>query len=434
MSTQSFDQSLKAARSLHEEGQFPEAEAAYNTLLKTTPDNAELLHLKAVLLFQKGRLEKALPLAQKATRLAPDQHRYLNTLGLIQRNMRQPDAALISFQIALTHNPDYGEAHANMALVYLDKADYTAAVGCFEKALALLPENPEVLTNYGHALRDGGKQEAAADVYRKAAELDPENERYLLNVGAVEIMLDREEAALEAYEKVLKINPHEPTALHIVAGLKGDTTAAAPEDYVASLFDVYAHDFDHHLASLQYQVPQMLGARIPAIVAPKAKPGTWNVLDLGCGTGACGLQFADHKKHMVGVDLAQKMLDKAEEHGIYDWFFKGSITEFFAQSNLTFDLTLAADVYVYIGDLTKCFSAISAASSKGALYGFSTELAHDNEPDYQLRTTGRYAHKDSYIKKLAAEHGFRVMTDKAITVRKDSKGEIPGKLYILKKG
>ena len=434
MSSQTFNQSLEDARTLHENGLLKEAETAYAALLKSAPENPELVHLSAVLRFQRGQLEKALPLAEKATQLAPSQHRYLNTLGLIQRNMRQPDAALISFQIALTHNPDYAEAYANMGLVHLDKSDHTAALGCFEKALGFMPENTDLLTNYAHTLRDTGKTEEAAKVYRKVTDLAPENERYLLNVGAIEMMLDREEAALEAYQKVLEVNPTEPTALHIAAGLKGDTTAAAPDAYVASLFDVYAQDFDHHLASLAYQVPQMLGARIPAIVAPKAKPGTWHVLDLGCGTGACGLQFARPKKQMTGVDLAEKMLQKAEEHGVYDQLFKGSITDFFAQNHQMFDLVLSADVFVYIGDLSSCFSDIAKASNKGALYGFSTELATEEEPDYLLRPTGRYAHKDSYIKKLAAQNNFRVMTDKTITVRKDSKGEIPGKIYILKKG
>lgn len=401
--------------------------------LKQQPENPEALHLKGVILYQRGNLEKAQPYLEKASKTAPDNPHYLNTLGLLQRNLRQPDQALTTFQIALSHKPDFGQAHANMALVYLDKGEPENALACFEKARPLLPDNPEMLTNYAHTLRDTGQMQKAADVYHQVLELAPENERYLLNVGAIQMALGNEQNALEAYEKVLQHNPGEPTARHILAGLKGENTATAPDEYVADLFDVYAADFDHHLASLDYQVPQMLGARIPAIMAPRTKPGSWNVLDLGCGTGACGLQFAEHKAFMAGVDLSEGMLEKSAEHGIYDELAHTGITAYLAGTDKTFDLVLAGDVFVYAGDLTGVFRAVAGHCARGALFAFSTELAAESEAPYILRPTGRYAQSDSYIKKLAGENSFSTLLAKDITVRKDQRGDIPGKLYILQK-
>lgn len=416
-----------------EAGDFARAEDICQQMLENNPNNPEALHARAVMAYQAGKLEKALPWAEKASQVDPRNPHFLNTLGLVQRNLKQPDQALITFQIALTHKPDFGQAMANMALVHLDKDQHEQALACFEKALPHLQNNPDMLTNYAHTLRDAGQTEKAAEVYHQVLALAPQNERFLLNVGAVEMALGREEKALEAYRAVLAQNPEEPTALHIVAGLTGQTTAIAPDKYVEDLFDVYAADFDHHLANLGYQVPQMLGARIPAIMAPRAGQGTWQVLDLGCGTGACGLQVAEHKAHMTGVDLARNMLDKADEHGVYDELLHTGIHDYLEATDSTFDLIFAADVFVYVGDLTRTFELVADASNKGALFCFSTELAGPEEADYVLRATGRYAQSDSFIQRLASENKFSILLSKDITVRKDQRGDIPGKLYILQR-
>ena len=415
-----------------EQNKLDAAMSACEDMLKNHPENPEALHLKGVVCYQQNELENALPYLEKAVQLSPKNPHYLNTLGLLQRNLRMWDAALVTFQIALTHKPDFGQAQANMALVYLDKKEIKNALNCFEKAVPLLPDNPDVLTNYAHTLRDSGQLADSAKIYHQVLEFEPENERYLLNVGAIEMARKQEDKARIAYEKVLLKNPHEPTASHILAGLKGEHTNQAPDQYVADLFDVYAEEFDYHLASLGYEVPQMLGARIPAIMAPRAKVGAWHVLDLGCGTGACGLQFAACKNDMIGVDLSKKMLKKSAEHNIYDDLFEGSISAYFASTDKCFDLILAADVFVYIGNLETIFKDIVAHANKGALFGFSTELA-PNTTDFELRTSGRYGHSDAYISKLARAYGFSTLLAKDIIVRKDAQGDLAGKLYVLQK-
>ena len=416
-----------------EQSQPDAARATCDDVLKKQPENPEALHLKGVILYQQHKLEAALPYLEKASKFAPENPHYLNTLGLLQRHMRQREAALTTFQIALTHKPDFGQAHANMALVYLDKGDKQKALSCFTKALPLLPNNTDVLTNYAHTLRDSGQIEQAADIYHQVLALDPDNERFLLNAGAIEMARQCEREACQIYQKVLQQNPRQPTARHMMAGLKGETTPTAPDAYVADLFDAYAHDFDHHLAALAYQVPAMLGARIPAVMAPKAKQGTWQVLDLGCGTGACGLQMTDYKAHMVGVDLSRKMLKKASQHGVYDDLVAMNLCRYLAQTQTMFDVIMAADVFVYIGDLNEVFGAVARCAHQGALFAFSTESATPQEGDYILRATGRYAQSSGYIKDLAYDYKFSVLLAKEIVVRKDERGNIPGHLYILQK-
>ena len=65
----------------------------------------------------------------------------------------------------------------------------------------------------------------------------------------------------------------------------GNTPSAPPCEYVETLFDTYADDFQGHLTgALHYQAHEVLVHHLPAPAS-----GRWrSVLDLGCGTGLCG--------------------------------------------------------------------------------------------------------------------------------------------------
>src|SRR5690606_2500091 len=114
--------------------------------------------------------------------------------------------------------------------------------------------------------------------------------RHVFNLAIILHGLGRFDETITHLEHVLKLQPQNVDAQHLLRAVRGDPDAdQVPDSYIADLFDTYAKDFDMHLAALQYQVPKMLAARIPYVVAPKTKPRQWQMLDLGCGTGACGL-------------------------------------------------------------------------------------------------------------------------------------------------
>jgi predicted TPR repeat methyltransferase len=82
----------------------------------------------------------------------------------------------------------------------------------------------------------------------------------------------------------------------------------------------------------------------------------------------------------------------------------GDIAEFLETQSHAFDLAVAADVFVYIGDLSQVFRGVRGALRDGGLFGFSVE-ASDGE-EFALRSTLRYAHSVPYLEKLAGDHRF----------------------------
>ena len=69
-------------------------------------------------------------------------------------------------------------------------------------------------------------------------------------------------------------------------------------------------------------------------------------------------------------------------------------------------LAIAADVFVYIGDLAAVFAGARHALRQGGWLSFSIEAS--DGADFVLRPTRRYAHSAAYLERLARDHGFSV--------------------------
>ena len=158
---------------------------------------------------------------------------------------------------------------------------------------------------------------------------------------------------------------------------RADAPGALPEAYVARLFDDYAPRFEAHLVTnLGYRGPALIVNALDAIAPSRRFP---SAVDLGSGAGLMGEALRGRVDHLTGVDLSAAMIAKARERGIYDRLAVGEAAAMLrSQPSGVFDLVVAADMLVYVGDLKPLFAATSAALAVGGLFAFSVET-HDGE-------------------------------------------------------
>ena len=206
--------------------------------------------------------------------------------------------------------------------------------------------------------------------------------------------------------------------------------AQVPSQSVADLFDRYAGTFDEHLrGKLGYRAPELIAA---AVEANRTSGAGMDVLDLGCGTGLCGPLLRPMAKTLVGVDLSPGMIDKARERGVYDRLEVGDLIETLRRSPRAYDLLVAADVFVYLGDLAPTFEAAAAALRPGGLLVFTVEAATKGDR-YQLQQASRrYAHSQGYLRRLAGMYGFETCSLTGIEARVDAGRPVSGYLAVLR--
>ncbi|MEZ5581976.1 MAG: methyltransferase domain-containing protein [Candidatus Competibacteraceae bacterium] len=150
-------------------------------------------------------------------------------------------------------------------------------------------------------------------------------------------------------------------------------------------------------------VGQFLDDRVPVAV------------DLGCGTGICGPLFEPLAERLIGVDLSPAMLKIARQRKVYDELIEADIVQYLRRHSGAFDLSFAADVLVYLGNLRPFLTASANALKPGAYLAFTVETT--TQHDWILQPTGRYAHSRDYIQTLAQHCGFAVEALERATLR-----------------
>ncbi|MCA9139177.1 MAG: tetratricopeptide repeat protein [Planctomycetales bacterium] len=421
-----YKKKLSEAIAFHRAGELTDAERCYMDVLKMEPEQSDALQLLGVVSAQMGNTALAIQRVRQSIAINPDQPGALNNLGNMLAEEKQYDEAIEAYQRAIHLRPDDGPAHQNLGHVFSLADRPLDAIKAYRRATELQSENASAWDSLGESLQKVGRSEEAVTSFRKALELAPEYTSIMDRLGKSLRILGRLEEAREVYQQWLTMMPDHPIASHylIVCDQSVDVPDRASKDYVKKTFDDFADDFDSRLADLAYRAPELLGQKISQLVTDDQR-GTWNVVDLGCGTGLCGRFLRDVAKKLVGVDLSPKMLAKADERHLYDELVEAELTEYLDGCRGDQDLLLSADTLIYIGDLQSTFTAASRALRPGGYLVFSLEKLvdmperSDGHDGFRLGASGRYMHRESCVREWLAASGFEVLDFVEAEVRRE---------------
>jgi predicted TPR repeat methyltransferase len=133
----------------------------------------------------------------------------------------------------------------------------------------------------------------------------------------------------------------------------------------------------------------------------------------------------------VGVDLSENMLAVAAEKNIYTELVQSDIATFLNQQAQAFNLIIAADALVYIGDLATIFTGAATTLVPGGWFAFNTEIT--DQPDYTMNQSGRFSHQKKYIDGLAQQQHFKIVYYQKTVTRQQNNEPVYGHLYVLGK-
>jgi predicted TPR repeat methyltransferase len=130
---------------------------------------------------------------------------------------------------------------------------------------------------------------------------------------------------------------------------------------------------------------------------------------------------------MTGVDLSPKMLARAKQRNIYDHFACAEITAFLMESPDSFDVILAADVFIYFGDLFPLKSAITKVLRPNGLLAFSIERT--TSANHHLLPSGRFAHAVEYIRSVFGAEFIECVCQETI-LRHEANQPVAGNIFV----
>ena len=446
-----------------QQGQVAKARTCYQALLERQFDQ-NVQHCLALNLLNDHLPDAAKALWQEISILDPEHFPSQFFLGTIAYEAQQYSNAVLYFQTALNLRPHHVATLSNLGAVYLKLGQKLQAIQLFETALSLEPENLFALTNLAATLVTEGQIDAAIKQYyqlltaipndftahynlgslfmqqqkwesayyhlQAAVTIDPNSFAALSNLGNTLLKCQQRDAAIACYQQALTLQPNNASIAYILQALTGQgNPTAAPTGYVMELFDHYACYFETEvLDKLQYRVPQLLYQHVKEFLLEAIE---CDILDLGCGTGLCGQYLKSHANSLIGIDLSANMLSKASEKQCYTQLMQADMVVGMQQLSSLFDLIIAADAIVYLGDLKPLFSQAKALLKAEGILAFSIETSSGKAP-YQLQPSGRFAHSSHYIWTLAQEIGLLPLVNQTVELRHQAGKPVVGAIVVLR--
>jgi predicted TPR repeat methyltransferase len=425
---------IALAFALTQAGDNPSAQDALREAVAIDPTQADAHYLLAQIAEGSGDSRRAVAHLRDAIRHRPgfyEAHRELiqTSLGWDAAGAREAAAHAVELF------PQDAEFWFYLGTLNRQAGDHAGAVVCLERACAIRPDALPPRAAIAKLLAEQKRFAEALPHCESWAALAPQDADAHMTLGSAQSETGNTAQAVASYRRSLAIRPHAGID-YIVACLTGQTPDRAPDEYVAQLFDTYAADFDSHLVgTLKYGIPKEIVGLIIRASARKID----DVLDLGCGTGLMGAELAATASNLVGVDVSEKMLEKARARNLYKRLVKGDLVEMMTgEPASAYDVVVATDVFVYVGKLDASFAQARRVLRPQGSFAFSVEAAASGDHatvvnGYILHQQGRYAHTKEYLEALAASNGFAPVDFRRTVVRENRGVPVPGYIAVLRR-
>jgi len=405
---------------------------AYQKAVDLRPDMPELYIKQAIAHRMTGDLPSAERSLQSALQIDPESPFAMLELGHIRVARRQFPEAIEAYRQAMKTGTTCKDACQGIGNIEMYLGNIDAAVRSYEKALEIEPGDVANRLVIARILESTGSLERAEVICREGLRNTPDNTSLLLELGKVISGQGRADEASACFRSVQSLDPGNAEAAYLLSEFEqGRDPHIARQDHIAEMFDHYAESFETHLVDqLGYHVPEQLWQ----IVCDnrKTEPAGLEVLDLGCGTGLCGKLFRAAAGRLVGVDLSSRMIEVSRKAAKYDELYTADIADYLESTNKQYDVVLAADVFIYVGNLARVFPGCSKVLRRNGLFAFSFESVGGDS--FALRSSGRYGQSMPYIQAMAVKHHFTLLEARETVIRTEGHQPIPGYVVLLAKG
>ena len=208
------DPERASALTLEAQGNIPEAEAAWQVVLKAHPEAAEAYAHLGLLEARQANFKEALPNYRKALALAPAMPGLRLNLGLALFKAGDFKETILTFQPMLKEQPaDSDEAqrlNILMGMAHYGCGEYAEAVPYLKKATSRDAQNLPLRLVLAHSCLWSKEYQCVLNVDHEILALNAESAEADMLAGEAEDELKNRPGAIEQFRNAVKANPKEP--------------------------------------------------------------------------------------------------------------------------------------------------------------------------------------------------------------------------------
>ncbi len=294
--------------------------------------------------------------------------------------------------------------------------------------LSIHPENYLLLEKFVYISRKiTFNEQYKIKVFTRAINVYPNNTLFLNSLATQYYETGNFSKAIPLFEQILVSDENNHTVRYYHAIASKAHIANAPSPYLIELFDNFANYFEEKLLyKLQYIAPSFTISKLLPYLNNKHK----HFLDLGCGTGLVGHELKKSIAYPItldGVDLSTNMLEFAQDKKIYTNLYNKNIIDFLSTTEIYYDVILAIDVLIYLGDLTKYMELLFKCIHRHSIIAFTIESYHK---DLYLDKSGRFKHSIKYINNLLMKNNAKILKQYKFNIRNENGKPVSAQLII----
>lgn len=209
-------------------GNRSEALLIYHDLKQRSERNHAVEMQLGHLCEQFGDVDEAVMHYEIAVEEAPDDPRYLSTLGVAYINAHELDKALEVLEKAVELDPDIVEAQHGLGVYYMRRLDHENALPPLQRACELRPRYINARIHLAATLEKLNRHDEALGHANRALQLDAKNPA--ANLAVVDILLNTGDmaGAQQQIEKLVKLQPQFGSAYDQLARIRKFTDADLP--------------------------------------------------------------------------------------------------------------------------------------------------------------------------------------------------------------
>jgi predicted TPR repeat methyltransferase len=340
----------------------------------------------------------------------------------------RPDEAAHFLRARIESGRGGALARILLARALLAAGDPAGALEAARETALLNPNISDAILVLGEALMAAGHLPTAIAEFQRALRLDPSSNMARLQLGLAWAEAGEADKALEQFEAV-EAEDVPDIAAHITRAEAMRSQARSDAGYVRHLFDQFSADYDERMrGQLRYQAPEILRDLAGMVMMGRQD---LVALDLGCGTGFAAEAFGDMVAAIDGIDLSPAMIERARARKLYRHLAVADIEAALAVGGSDYDLILAADTLVYLGDLAVTFAGAARRLKPHGFFLFTVERSA--EADFELGPKRRWRHSESYLRQLAEAAGLDVAGLVAAAPRTEANVPVEGLAAALTK-
>ncbi|WP_028471354.1 methyltransferase [Neptunomonas japonica] len=388
---------------------------------KSKHDKAQALSNLSLSLSYQQRFLEALEYINQALNLKQQALFYCNRANIFEQLSRWSEMQK-DLMIAISISPNIPEAYISLALAKRHLGDSNTALELLEQC----PEYTEQDWLNEWALLSGINNRI--DKVEEQLSILNLSDDAMISLGDYALEQNYPEIAQALYLLMQKKRPNHAALNHQLNALQGISSTQAPREYIESLFNSCADQFEDRLVNqLLYTLPEQMVKQLAGFLPNTAI----SVVDLGCGTGLLGKALSSKASisSLTGVDVSKVMLEHAGKTKLYHQLIHDDVLSNLQATKNT-DLIMAGDVLIYIGELTSLFKYVSHALKDNGIFAFSVESCSTH---WRLDKSGRYQHSANYIHSLLNKNNLSLEHSTICDLRLEKNQPVAGEIFILKK-